>query len=103
MPDFNVSLAPSQLTQTINPWTLTLGSLFTINLGQSSDPELEDQILAEVGSYGRQLGQIGDVMALLIPLIDQAKLNDEQKKTIWKLQEQLKGVDRLKAAQSKKS
>lgn len=96
MPDFNVSLAPSQLTQTINPWTFSLGSLFTINLGQSSDPALENQILEEVGSYGRQIGQIGDVMKLLMPLIDQSKLTDAQKKTIWKLEEQLKSVDRLK-------
>jgi hypothetical protein len=98
MPDFNVSLAPSRLTQTINPWTLNLGSLFTINLGQSSNPDLENQILDEVGSYGRQIGQIGDVMKLLIPLIDQSKLSDAQKKTIWKLEEQLKSVDRLKKA-----
>ena len=96
MPDFNVSLAPSRLNQTINPWTLTLGSLFTINLGQSSDPALENQILEEVGSYGRQIGQIGDVMKLLLPLIDQEKLSEPQKKAIWKLEEQLKGVDRLK-------
>ena len=96
MPDFNVSLAPSQLTQTINPWTVSLGSLFTINLGQSSDPSLENQILHDVGSYGRQIGQIGDVMKLLIPLIDRTKLNDDQKKAIWKLEEQLKSVDRLK-------
>jgi hypothetical protein len=98
MPDFNVSLAPSRLTQTINPWTLNLGSLFTINLGQSSNPDLENQILEEVGSYGRQIGQIGDVMKLLIPLIDQSKLSDAQKKTIWKLEEQLKSVERLKKA-----
>ncbi len=96
MPDFNVSLAPSQLTQTINPWTVNLGSLFTVNLGQSSDPALESQMLKEVGTYGRQIGQIGDVMKLLIPLIDQTKLTEPQKKMIWKLEEQLKSVDRLK-------
>jgi hypothetical protein len=96
MPDFNVSLAPSQLTQTINPWTVSLGSLFTINLGQSSDPALETQILEEVGSYGRQLGQIGDVMKLLIPLIDRDKLTEAQKKAIWKLEDQLDRIDKLK-------
>lgn len=98
MPDFNVSLAPSQLTQTINPWTFSLGSLFTINLGQSSDPALENQILEEVGSYGRQIGQIGDVMKLLLPLIDQSKLSEAQKKAIWKLEDQLDRIDRLKQA-----
>ena len=93
MQNFSVSLAPSRLDQVINPWTW---NLFTINLGQSSDPVLETKILDEVGSYGRQIGQIGDVMKLLIPLIDQSKLNDDQKKAIWKLVEQLKAVDRLK-------
>jgi len=68
MPDFKLALAPSQLTQTINPWSWTFGnvSLFTINLGKSASPDVEARILDEVGSYGRQLGRIGEAMAVIV-------------------------------------
>ena len=66
MPDFNLSLAPSRLTQTINPWTFNLGSLFTINLGESGDPVVESRMLDQVGSYGRQIGRLGDVLGILL-------------------------------------
>ena len=56
---FNLALAPAQLTQTINPWSWTFGdmSLFTVNLGQSSDPGFEARVLEQVGTYGRQIGR----------------------------------------------
>lgn len=65
---FQVSLAPRQLTQTINPWSWTFGdfSLFTINLGQSAAPDVENRVLNEVGSYGRQIGRIGDALEVLL-------------------------------------
>ena len=58
MPDFQLSLAPSRLSQVINPWSLSLGSLFTVNLGNAGDTETEQRMLNEVGSYGRQIGQL---------------------------------------------
>lgn len=65
---FQVSLAPRQLTQTINPWSWTFGdfSLFSINLGQSAAPDVESRVLAEVGSYGRQIGRISDALKVLL-------------------------------------
>ena len=65
---FNLALAPSQLTQTINPWSWTFGdmSLFTVNLGQSSDPQFEARVLEQVGSYGRQIGRIGEALAVIV-------------------------------------
>jgi hypothetical protein len=65
---FQVSLAPRQLTQTINPWSWSFGdfSLFTINLGQSGAPQIEARALDEVGSYGRQIGRIGEALRVLI-------------------------------------
>jgi len=59
------------VTQAINPWSWTFGSassqvgLVNINLGRSTDPELEQEVLDEVGSYGKQLGRIGDALAML--------------------------------------
>ena len=58
----------NELNQDINPWTwftkLVGGQfgLININLGKSTDPVLEQQILDDVGSYGRQLGQMGDAL-----------------------------------------
>lgn len=74
---FQFSLAPDQLWQAINPWSFynqgaQLGFV-NINLGQTPHPEIEQKLLDEVGSYGRQLGRIGDALEVLI---DHAKLKD---------------------------
>jgi hypothetical protein len=67
---FQLSLAPHQLWQAINPWTFnTQGSQFgliNIDLGQTPHPEVEQSVLDEVGSYGRQLGRIGDALEVLL-------------------------------------
>ena len=65
MPDFQLSLAPSRLSQEIKPWSRSLGSLFTVDLGNAGDVDLERRLLTEVGSYGRQIGQIGDALGVL--------------------------------------
>ena len=74
---FKLALAPDQLWQAINPWSFynqgaQLG-LVNINLGQTPHPEIEQKLLDEVGSYGRQLGRIGDALEVLI---DHARLKD---------------------------
>ncbi len=90
--------------QIIDPWTLMLRlvgnqfGLVNINLGKSSDPELEKEILQDVGTYGKQLGQIGDALRVLI---DHVKLDNnltrEEKRAIAAVQFQLEEIDRLKA------
>jgi hypothetical protein len=71
MPDFRLPLG-GDVIQSIAPWTgffSNLGnsfSLFSLNLGRSSNPETEQQVLSEVGSYGRQLGRISDALAVLV-------------------------------------
>jgi hypothetical protein len=96
MPDLNLSLAPAQLDQTINPWTFNLGSLFAINLGQSGDPELERRMLDDVGSYGRQIGRLGDVLGILLARADLAGLSEADLDKIDDFKHQLKQVERLK-------
>ena len=78
----------------------SLGSQFgliNINLGKSADPQLEEQILEEVGSYGRQLGRIGDVLGVLLKHVKLSDLSDDDKKKIWAFQSQLTEIERLKA------
>ena len=91
------------VTQTINPWTWFVKSvggqfgLININLGKSSDPVLEQQILDDVGTYGRQLGQIGDALAVLLRHVKLPDLNPDEVRAIEAFQLQLAQIERLKA------
>jgi hypothetical protein len=102
MPNLRLPLS-GDVMQTINPWNWFFKStggqfgLVNINLGSSADPALEEDILNEVGSYGRQLGRIGDALGVLIKHIRPEDLSDEEKKKIWALESQLTDVERLKA------
>ena len=70
MPDVNLPLSGA-VTQTINPWTAYLtamGSqigLINVNVGTSSDPDIEKAVLSSVASYGKQLGRIEDALLVL--------------------------------------
>lgn len=91
------------VNQAINPWTWTFGSassqvgLVNINLGRSSNPELEQEVLDEVGSYGKQLGRIGDALAVLLKHIQLAQLDDAERDAITALRFQLDEIARVKA------
>jgi hypothetical protein len=98
MPNFTLALAPSQLTQTINPWSWTWGdfSLFTVNLGQSSDPAFEARVLEQVGSYGRQIGRIGEALAVMLERVELGDLTPAQQSAIEDLRRQVAEVAALK-------
>lgn len=101
MPNLRLPLS-GDVTQAINPWNWMLSSvgsqfgLVNINLGKSADPSLERQILEDVGSYGRQLGRIGDVLGVLLRHVELSKLSDDDKKKIWAFESQLSEIERLK-------
>ncbi len=99
---FNLALAPSQLTQTINPWSWSFGdiSLFTVNLGQSSEPAFEARVLEQVGTYGRQIGRIGEALAVILKTLDLSALDAKDAAVIEALQTQLKQVADLKTSHS---
>lgn len=90
------------VTQAINPWNWIFnpqGSQFgivNINVGQSADPGLEEQILDEVGSYGRQLGRIGEVLEVLLNHVNLRALDAKERTTIEDFQLQMAQVRRLK-------
>ncbi len=71
MATFKMPLS-GDVVQSINPFTAffsPVGSQFSvvnINLGQSSDPDVEREVLSDVGTYGRQIGRIGDVLIVLL-------------------------------------
>jgi hypothetical protein len=71
MPVFRLPLS-GNVTQSINPWTWffnPVGSqvgLVNIDLGQSANPAVEQEVLSDVASYGKQLGRIEDALLVLL-------------------------------------
>ncbi|WP_028467544.1 hypothetical protein [Nisaea denitrificans] len=90
------------VTQAINPWRWVFDwagssfSLINVNLGRSSDPDLEQEILTEVGSYGRQLGRMGEAMQVLVDKLDRSTLDKAERHAIEAFEVQLREIDRLK-------
>lgn len=98
---FQVELAPDRLWQAINPWTFSSGAiqygLVNISLGQTARPDIERTILDEVGSYGRQLGRIGDALEVLIRHFDQSTLGQAERDALTILAGQLAEIREVKA------
>ncbi|HWI86434.1 MAG TPA: hypothetical protein VNT42_08955 [Sphingomonas sp.] len=66
MADVNIpiQMAPSALNQSILPgWQF---SLFSINLGDSSNPEIERRAIETIGSYGKQIGHLAEALEVVI-------------------------------------
>lgn len=101
MPHVRLPLS-GDVTQAINPLTWFLKAstaqfgFFNINIGKSADPQLEEQILDEVGSYGRQLGQLGDALGVLLNHVDLDGLTPKEQKMIWAFRLQLDEINKLK-------
>lgn len=101
MPDVRLPLS-GNVTQTIDPWKWVLNpvdsqlGLINVNLGHSSNPEIEKQILGDVGTYGKQLGRIGDVLCILLKHVKLDGLTSEEKFAVEELQHQLRAVEKIK-------
>jgi hypothetical protein len=93
--DFNLPLSGA-VTQTF-PWT----NYFTINLGQSSNPEIEKEALS-VASYGKQLGRIGDVVLVLLRHVDLGRMSHEEKAAVSDLKSMLHEISNKKVAHGAK-
>jgi hypothetical protein len=97
---FQLALAPEKLWQAINPWTFyQQGAQFgfiNIDLGQTPHPEVEQAILDEVGSYGRQLGRIGDALEVLLNHVKLDGLSQAEKDAVSVLRGQLAAVRQVK-------
>ena len=102
MSDLRLPLSGA-VTQTINPWTWLFSSvgsqygLVNINLGNAGDPALEQRILADVGTYGRQIGRIGDALRVLLDHVALDGLTPAEQDAIGALRRQLDDVDRVKS------
>jgi len=94
------SLAPGNLWQPISPlanWFqgAQIG-LFNIDLGVSPRPDIEQTVLEEVGSYGRQLGWIGEALEVLMNNVELGKLNKKEQETLDIMRGKLAEIRRIK-------
>jgi len=71
MPMFRLPLS-GNVTQSILPWNWFFQpvggqfGLFNIQLGQSSNPAVEQEVLNDVAGYGKQLGRVEEALMALI-------------------------------------
>src|SRR5438309_1724581 len=100
MPIFKLPLS-GDVTQTISPWSGWFSggqySLININLGQSSAPKVEEDVLSDVGTYGKQLGRIGDALTVLLAHFHPRQpLTEEEAAAIEALKKMLNQVATVK-------
>ena len=101
MPDFKLPLS-GDVIQAINPWNWVFTSqnsqigLVNINMGKSADPAMEQRILDEVGSYGRQLGRVSEALEVLLDHIKLEKLDAKEQEALKDFRLQLAQVGRVK-------
>jgi hypothetical protein len=59
-----LQLAPTTLSQPILPnWSF---NLFSVNLGDTSNAEVEHKALEQVGSYGKQIGHLAEALEVVV-------------------------------------
>jgi hypothetical protein len=91
----------------VAPWTNfgPLGnrfSLLNVEVGHSSAPEVERNVLDNVGSYGKQLGRMGDALRVLLDHFEPKKpLSRDEKKAIRALCAMLDEIDDIKCAHAR--
>ena len=100
MPTFKLPLS-GDVVQSINPFTafMTGGQfgLVNINLGKSSEPKVEEEVLSDIATYGKQLGRIGDALIVLIAHFHPDKpLTPDEAKAIAALKTMLNEIANVK-------
>ena len=109
MPTLKFPLS-GDVNQLISPWTAFFSpfgnqyGLINISLGRSSAPEVEQEVLAEVGSYGKQLGRMGDALAVLLDRLPRdPPLSKEQEDAIDALQLMLREINDIKESHGRQT
>ncbi|MGE0698527.1 MAG: hypothetical protein AB7O57_05475 [Hyphomicrobiaceae bacterium] len=102
---FIVQLAPARLFQDINRnWFQGANfNWLSVDLGLTPRPGTEQSILDEVGSYGRQLGRMGDVVEILLRHLDRSKLTDDERDAIAVFEGQQAHIRRIKRREQGKA
>ncbi|MBV8210854.1 MAG: hypothetical protein JO133_12415 [Burkholderiaceae bacterium] len=105
MSTFRLPLS-GNVTQSINPWTMLfnpVGSqvgLVNIDMGESSQPAVEQEVLTSVASYGKQLGRIEEaLMVLLAHFHPTEPLTADEEQAIAELRDLVAKVEEVKRRQ----
>ena len=75
-------------------------SRMPLDLSAAGDPLLEQAITKNVGSYGRQLGRIGDALEVILKHVKLGELTPEEQDTLLILKAQLAVVRQVKFLRS---
>ena len=109
MPMFKLPLS-GDVVQSISPWTAFMSpignqfGLINISMGQSSEPEVEKDVLSDVASYGKQLGRIGDALIVLLAHFQpQTPLSKEEADVVAAVKEMLNGIADVKTKHKRKA
>jgi len=97
--NYPLSGAVNQMFDMMNSWFRSIGGQFglvNITVGSTADPDAEKRILEGVGTYGRQLGRIGDALRVLVDHMDKRQLKDDQKKALTAFLYQAEMIDEIK-------
>jgi hypothetical protein len=108
MPDVNLPLS-GPVAQAFRPWAplfSAFGSqigLINVSVGKSSNPAVEEDVLTDVASYGRQLGRIEDALVVLLKhFAPSEELSDFEKRAIDDLKRMLHDTADVKKRHSAK-
>jgi hypothetical protein len=75
--------------------------LVNVNLGNSSNPAIEEQVISDVASYGKQLGRIEDALVVLIAHFRPKRaLTKAENKAILDLKRMIEDIGDVKARHS---
>lgn len=74
--------------------------LINVNLGASANPALEREIMAKVGTYGRQIGQITDALTALFKQVRGQPLEQADTDAIELFEIQARMIALLKRGQT---
>lgn len=80
---------------TISPqtdWQRFINPQFNVTVNQG-DAAIENHVLARVGSYGKQIGRMQEVLDLLIERLPEAELSPSRQRTIARYREMREGVE----------
>ena len=66
-------------------------------MGQSSEPKVEQEVMSDVATYGKQLGRIGDALIVLLAHFNPSTpLAPDESKVIAELKDMLEKIAMVK-------
>lgn len=102
--EYNLPLSGGVSVPVTMPWfNGAQFGLFNINLGGSEDPALESQLLQSVGSYGKQLGHLFDVVEVLVRRLKPADLTEPEREAVKAFQCSYAAITKTKRRHGQKN